>query len=265
MKKFLLAVLLIFFCAENVNAAKIDAYREILLGNSYTIRYDNLTPAPRVTNRDRVELYGKSGLAVENNDYLLNKPKSGVITCAGNEKYEEVGNNDFYICRLSKNGEDFFFTKYKKGNKFEYFGTKKNHVKANEKNYLAEIVEGVGYGDADMSRLMNAILPAEYKSASQSIYRFIAEGTLENNLSYEDFRADDGGITEVVRYYFEGNKLLKISSASYHKNSEGKIEGRRCIIKINEFSAVPDRTLLNLPNGVKDDTKRNKNTQAVER
>ena len=256
MKKFLMAVMLIFFAAENANAAKIDAYREILLSNSYTIRYDNLTPAPRVTNRDRVELYGKSGLAVESNDYLLNKPKSGVITAENQSKYEEVGNDDFYICRLSKNGEDFFFTKYRKGKKFEYFGTKKNHVKANEKNYLAEIVEGKSYGDADFSRLLNAILPADDKSAAQSVYRFIAEGTLENNLSYEDYRADFDGVTEVVRYYFDGDKLVKISAASYYKTADGKIDGRRCIIKINEFSRVPDKTLLNLPAGVKDDTKR---------
>ena len=258
MKKFLIAVLLIFMSFSNVNASKIDIYQEILMSNSYTIRYDNLTPAPRVTNRDRVELYGKSGLSVENNDYLLNKPKSGVITCAGNDKYEEVGNDDFYICRLSKNGEDFFFTKYRKGNKFEYFGTKKNHVKANEKNYLAEIVEGKSYGDADMSRLLNAILPADDKSAAQSVYKFIAEGALENNLSYEDYRADNDGVTEVVRYYFNADKLVKISAASYYRTSDGKIDGRRCIIKINEFSRVPDTTLLNLPAGIKDDTKRSK-------
>lgn len=256
MKNFIIAVLLIFMSSSSVTAAKIDAYREILLGNFYTIRYDNLTPAPRVTNRDRVELYGKSGLAVESNDYFLNKPKSGIITCAGSDKYEEVGNEDFYLCRLSKNGEDFFFTRYKKGNKFEYVGTKKNHVKANEKNYLAEIVEGQSYGDSDMSRLLNAILPADDKSAAQVVYRFIAEGTLKNNLFYEDYRADNSGVTEVVRYYFDGNKLIKISSASYYKTADGKIDGRRCIIKINEFSRVPDKTLLNLPAGVKDDTKR---------
>lgn len=257
-KKIFMITLLIFFHFQQVDAAKIDAYQKILLSNSYTIRYENLTPAPRVTNRDKVELYGKSGLAVENNDYLLNKPKSGVITCAENAKYEEVGNNDFYICRLSKNGEDFFFTKYKKGGKFEYFGTKKNHVKANEKNYLAEIIEGKSYGDADMSRLLNAIMPNESKSAEQPRYRFIAAGNLNNTLSYEDFRTDNDGVTEVVRYYFEGDNLVKISAASYIKNVDGKIEGRRCIIKVNEFSAVPDRALLNLPAGVKDDTKREK-------
>ena len=226
MKKFLIAILLIFMFSNNVNAAKIDTYREILLGNSYTIRYDNLTPAPRVTNRDRVELYGKSGLAVESNDYFLNKPKSGIITCAGSNRYEEVGNEDFYMCRLSKNGEDFFFTRYKKHGKVEYFGTKKNHVKANEKNYLAEIVEGQSYGDSDMSRLLNAIIPAANKSSTQVVYHFIAEGTLENNLSYEDYRADNDGITEVVRYYFDGDKLVKISSAS------DRISG------IKSFSAV---------------------------
>ena len=257
-KKILMIILLIFLSSQQASATKIDAYQKILLSNSYTIRYENLTPAPRVTNRDKVELYGKSGLAVESNDYLLNKPKNGVITCAENTKYEEVGNEDFYICRLSKNGEDFFFTKYKKGGKFEYFGTKKNHVKANEKNYLAEIIEGKSYGDADMSRLLNAILPNEIKSAEQNKYRFIAAGNLENNLSYEDYRTDNDGVTEVVRYYFKGDKLVKIASASYSKNLDGKIDGRRCIIKINEFSAVPNRDLLNLPAGVKDDTKREK-------
>ena len=69
---------------------------------------------------------------------------------------------------------------------------------------------------------------------------------------------NNDGVTEVVRYYFEGDNLVKISAASYSKNLDGKIEGRRCIIKINEFSAVPDRALLNLPAGVKDDTKREK-------
>ena len=258
MKEMLIAALLIFLSVQNVDAAKIDAYQKILLSNSYTIRYDNITPAPRITNRDRVELYGKTGLAVESNDYFLNRPKSGIITSEENDKYEEVGVSDFYMCRLSKNGEDFFFTKYKKNGKFEYFGTKKNHVKANEKNYLAEIVEGKSYGDSDMSRLLNAILPNENKSAEQPNYKFIATGNIEGGLSYEDYRTDNNGITEVVRYYFEGDKLVKISSASYRKTVDGKIDGRRCIIKINEFSSVPDKILLNLPSIIKDDTKRQK-------
>ncbi len=259
MKKFLIAVLLIFLFPLEVSAAKIDIYREILLRNSYTIRYENLTPPPRVTNRDKVELYGKSGLAVEENDYLTYKSPIGVVTADGQTRYEEVGDENFMLCRLSKDGEDFFFSKYKKKDRWEYFGTKKNRVVANEKNYLAEILEGKSYGDADMSHFLNAILPNTEKSAQNSNYRFIAQGKLANGLFYEDYRSDDNGVTEVVRYYFAGNNLVKIAAASYHKDSSGKIDGRKCIIKIQEFSSTPDKSLLKLPEGVKDETKRKKN------
>lgn len=258
MKKIFIATLLLFLFSANVQAAKIDAYRNLLLKNSYTIRYENITPPPRITNADRVELYGKSGLAVEGNDYLLNKPKHGVITCDNHDKYEEVGEGDFYLCRLSKNDEDFFYTKYKRGNDWEYFGTQKNRVEANSKNYLAELIEGESYGDSDMSRLLNAILPDEVKSAQQVSYKFVATGNLTDGLSYEDYRADSNGGTEIVRYYFKGDALIKIASASYRKKSDGKIDGRKCIIKIDEFSDVPDRSLLTLPAKVQDITKRRK-------
>lgn len=258
MKKYLVAFLLLIFYSSTAHAAKIDAYRNLLLKNSYTIRYENITPPPRVTNADRVELYGKSGLAVEKTEYFRNKPKHGVITCAASDKYEEVGEGDFYLCRLSKNGEDFFYTKYKRGNDWEYFGTRKNKVEANPKNYLAQLVEGESYGDADMSRLLNAILPNSAKSVQHAVYKFVASGNLNGGVSYEDYRADKDGITEIVRYYFKGNTLTKISAASYFKKTDGKIDGRKCIIKINEFSDMPDRSLLNLPAKVQDVTNRRK-------
>ena len=258
MKKFLIVAVLAFLFSASAQAAKIDAYRELLLKNSYTIRYENITPPPRITNADRVELYGKSGLAVEDNNYLLNKPKHGVITCADSDKYEEVGEGDFYLCRLSKNDEDFFYTKYKRGDDWEYFGTRKNRVEANSKNYLAELVEGESYGDSDMTRLLNAILPDDIKSAQQAGYKFVASGNLNGGFSYEDYRADFDGTMEIVRYYFKDNALIKISSAAFRKTSGGKIDGRKCIIKINEFTGKPDRSLLSLPAKLQDVTRRHK-------
>ena len=258
MKKFFIAAMLAFLFSASVQAAQIDTYRALLMKNSYTIRYENITPPPRITNADRVELYGKSGLAVEGNNYLLNKPKHGVITCADSDKYEEVGEGDFYLCRLSKNDEDFFYTKYKRGDDWEYFGTRKNRVEANSKNYLAELVEGESYGDSDMTRLLNAILPDDVKSAQQASYKFVASGNLTDGLSYEDYRADFDGMTEIVRYYFKGNALIKISSAAFRKTSDGKINGRKCIIKINEFTGKPDRSLLSLPAKLQDITRRHK-------
>lgn len=272
MKKFLIFGLMIFSLAFQVEAAsdtsRLDKYREILLNNSYLIEYENITPTRRVTNKDRVNLYGKSGLAVEENDILANKRKKGVITADGQNKYEEVGGNidddgnEFYMCRLSKNGEDFFFSKYKTGNqknssRFKYVGVRRNRVVANDKNYLAEIMGSESYGDADMSRLINAILPNANNNSQQAEYKFVAQGKLPNNRFYEDYRSGD---TEIVRYYFDGDKLSKIAS---YRISEDKTEGRRCIIKIDKFEATPNEGLLQLPKGVKDITKRAKKAKGA--
>ena len=269
MKKFLILALLIFSISLNVEASRLDTYREILLSQSYTIKYKNITPAPRTTNKDRVELYGNSGLAVEENDFLTNKPKDGIITSDGINKYEEVGGEvdgkSFYMCRLSKNGEDFFFTKYKNKkseSKWKYVGTRRNRVVANDKNYIAEILENESYGDVDMSRLINAILPNSNENSQQAEYKFVAQGDLPNGKFYEDYRADIEGKSEIVRYYFDGDELKKIAAASLELTPSGKEYVRHCIIEIDTFSPAPEENLLQLPKGVKDVTKRKKSKEA---
>lgn len=96
------------------------------------------------------------------------------------------------------------------------------------------------------------------KSAGQASYKFVAAGNLSDGIAYEDYRADFDGTSEIVRYYFKDNALIKIAAASYKKAPDGKIDGRKCIIRINEFSNQPDRSLLNLPEKVQDVTRRRK-------
>jgi len=248
MKKFILMLLTIFFATSTAYAEKIDAYKNILLSRRYTIRYDNLTPAPRVTNRDVAELYGKSGLIVETNDFFTNRPLSGIVTANGDDKYEEIGYKDFYQCRLLRGGENFIFTHYtnKKGVK-EYFGTKKGKVEANTRNYLTELMAGESFGDNNFSEMMNALL---------SDYKFINSGTLDNGLNFEDFLAQDENKLSAIRYYFDGDTLVKISFASYGRNSSGEVVGSKCIVKILEFTNSPNENLLRLPAGLQDVTKR---------
>ena len=159
-----------------VEASQLDYYRDLLLKKVYTIRYENITPPPRVTNRDKIELFGKNGLAVNKNDYLTNKQIIGIITSNGEDRYEEVGDGIFNMCRLTKGSENFLFTKYKKDNAYEYFGTKKGKVEANSRNYLAEIMEGQSYGDPAFSNLLNAIIPDSKKSANLPKYKFVTSG-----------------------------------------------------------------------------------------
>lgn len=248
MKKFFLLLLIIFSASATVDASKIDAYKEIILNRHFTIRYDNLTPAPRVTNRDVAELYGKSGLIVETNDFFINRPLSGIVTARGEDKYEEIGYKDFYQCRLQRGGETFNFTHYtnKKGAK-EYFGSAKGKVEANTRNYFTELMAGESFGDNNFTEMMNALT---------SDYKFINSGALENGLTFEDFLAQDENKLSAIRYYFDGNNLVKISFASYGRNERGEVLGSKCIIKILEFTNTPNENLLRLPAGLQDVTKR---------
>lgn len=239
--------------ASHGETARIDSYRNILQGGSYTIHYDNITPSERVTNRDKVDIFGRAGMSVEKNDYLTNRPKSGVVVSDGENRYEEVGDGEFNSCHLSRQGEDFYFTKYKKDGVYEYFGVKKNKVEATSRNYLAETVAGKSYGDPDMTRLINSMLSAGRKGGCT----YVKGGSLSNGLSYEDYKGSYDGRTHIIRYYFQGNDLVKIASADFYRTNSG-IDGHKCIIKIKEFTGTADLSLLRLPSGVEDVTKRKK-------
>lgn len=248
MKKFFLMLLLIISATSTAGAAKIDTYKAILDSRRYTIRYDNLTPVQRITNRDTAELYGKSGLIVEGNDFFLNRPLSGIVTEDGDNRYEEIGYKEFFQCRLLRSGENFNFTRYtNKQGKLEYFGNKKGKVEANTRNYLTELMVGKSFGDRNFTEMMNAM---------KSNYKFINSGTLENNLFFEDFLAQDENKISAIRYYFDGETLIKISFASYGRNASGEVSGNKCIVKILEFSNSPTANLLRLPAGLQDTTKR---------
>ena len=228
-KKFITVICLMLIATimiiPNVEAENLEIYQKILMSKKYTIRYENITPSPRVTNKDRVELFGSSGMAVNQNDYLKNKIKIGLVIGNGDDRYEEVGDGKFDMCRLTKNNENFLFTKYTKNNQIEYYGVKKNKVEANSRNYLAEIIEGQSYGDNDVSKLLNAILPNSMKTAEMIKYHYVMSGKLDNGLNYEDYKSNDDNTLNAIRYYFKGNNLVKIASISYHKNDDGTIEG----------------------------------------
>ena len=242
---------LMLMMISTVDAARIDAYRDILIAGRYTIRCENLTPASRVTNRTKMELYGKSGLAVDSNDFFINRPVSNIVVGNGEDRYEEVGYSDFYQCRLVLRGENFFFTRYPtKDGGVEYFGHKKGKVAANSRNYMGELINGESFGDEDFSMMLNAMLDSER-------YQFVSDGVLENNLAFEDFKsASEDGMLSAIRYYFDDNRLVKIAFASYGRDRNGKAQGNKCIVRISEFRAEPDMNLLKLPGGLEDVTKR---------
>lgn len=254
------ATLLSLGFAYEAEAYHLDTYRQLLMNNKFTLKYENITPMPRATNKDKVHFYGSDGMAVDKAHFLTNRQFDGIIVMNGADKYEEVGHENMHMCNLTKGDKAYFFTKHFDGKKTTYYGDagKKNKVSARDKNMQAIYISGQSYADPVMTRLLTAILPPSHKTADMPVYKYVDAGWLDNGLSYEDYRANIDGTMEAIRYYFNGNKLVKIAAASYYVLPDGTLNGNKTIIRVKEFNANPDATYLNLPVGVKDVTKKPK-------
>ena len=178
------------------------------------------------------------------------------------------------ICFLMKDGEFFnFFWEMDDGVKNYYgsksfFGGKSSKVKAsNEGKYQNQMdkfspytVISIEYdfANADLAAALAAVLPADRIIATPTtpVYKFVGSGTLDGGLSYEDFSAEKNNTFYALRYYFSGDKMVKIAMFNYTK-SGGAITGyEKHVLDIEEFSTAPDANYLQLPAGLKDATKR---------
>lgn len=251
-------------------ASALDTYRNLLQKKTYTIKYVDITPQSHVTNSNKIPLYGKSGMDTSKADFLANQRTESIIVADGENRYEEIGAGIVKQCRLIKDGSSYIYSKYHnmqaktddgvsspKGI-WEVFGTKKGVISAGQVNLIATAMQGYGYGSWGMTRYLNAIVPNSKKAANEPIFRYVNSGWLNNGLTYEDYSCRQGDVFEAVRYYFKDYALVKIAAARYWTNSKGVMEGTKTIIRINEFSPIPDKTYLELPEGVKVSGKRKK-------
>lgn len=245
-------------------ADNLDTYRNLLLKKTYTIKYTNVTFEPRQTNRDKVSLVGNNYMDISKIDALLYKPTQSVIVSDRDKRYEEVGNDAFTSCRLQLGDKTYVYTRAKVKNVMTWFGSKKGEVVSTPTNRYAQLLQGDGYGNATMTRMLNACLPNNRKGADTITYTKVGEGWLDNGLNYIDYRSDAKGSFEVIRYYFKDWTLVKIASGLYLLNNNGEIvDGRRNIIHITEFKPVAEEEYLKLPEGLKDKTKGAKNEKAA--
>jgi hypothetical protein len=130
-------------------ASNLDTYRNLLMRKTYTIKYQEITPQARATNKDRINLYGKNSMDTGTSDLFVNKPTQSILVCDGDNKYEEIGVGNAYLesagvksvatCRLQKGDEVFNYTRYYDKDKLVYRGTKKGSVSAVEFNILANL------------------------------------------------------------------------------------------------------------------------------
>lgn len=248
----------------SVEASNLDTYRNLLMKQTYTIRYVDITPEVRMTNKDKIPMYGRNTMDQSQSCFLTNKQVEYLLVADGENKYEEMEAGDFKQCRLVKGDDTYVFVKHRNNGIEDIWGSKKGVVSPMKRNLRAEAMAGASYGGSKMTRYLNAMLPNENKSKDMPVFNYVRTGWLSNGMNYEDYTSTNDGVFEAVRYYFDGYNLVKIAAVEYWTNSNGVMEGNKTIIKINEFSPTPDQTYLELPKGVKDNSKDSKDEEKQE-
>ena len=107
-------------------ASNIDTYRDLLMSKKYTIKYENVTPEERITNKDKITLTGNNTMRTGNISRLMYKPLECVVVSDGTNRYEEMGYDGFISCRLQNANGTYVFTKYNEGQGTAVWGIKKN-------------------------------------------------------------------------------------------------------------------------------------------
>ena len=271
-----------------VHADALDDCVRVLQKGIYTIRYENITPPSRDAMHEKLIMTGGNDF-IDTNPYTLYQPVTGIATSNGVNSYIETnsvmrmpdvsisamllpglfGKKDnsqvkereyeYAACKLTKDGELFIYTRLTDKGKVDYVGKKKGKVEAIKVKGNFTAAKSIDVGDKEMNRLLNALMPNNNKVEGTVVYKRVNSGTLADGRHYFDLKAvnpGDNSIFDAIRYYFSGNRLVKIEAGQYYNDKFGKIDGVRTIINVQEFSAIADEKMFKLPAELKDVTKR---------
>ena len=282
---------IIFSSTSSVAADALDNFRAILLSGTFTLKYENVTPPSREAMHEKFQIYG-GNVEPPENPYTMYKPITGLVTASGDNRYVETNSylslpnvavrkvsfldsvvdnltgknsavektdSEYATCVLTKNDEKFIYTRITLDEKIQYIGKKKGTVEAVKikKGFREDAVQE--FGDGEMTRILNALLPDDKKVADTITYKRSGSGTLSNGLYYVDLHAEKlpkDTIFDAIRFYFENGTLVKIEAGQYYKTKTGKLDGTRTIINVTEFSDAAETKYFKLPTGLKDVTKR---------
>ena len=301
--KIAVPALLIAFSSVNIASADaLDNCRQILMSGTYTVKFENITPPPREAMHEKFAMFSGKVEPPEN-PYTMYKPVAGIVTASDSNRYVETNTqlvlpnvtvsksaiaeglfggicgllskaldediekkSEYSTCILTKNDEKFIYTRITNENKVDYVGHKKGKVEAIKIKKGFKYGEQVDFGDSDMTRVLNALLPDDKKVEGTVIYKRAGSGTLSGGLYYVDLKAVNPAqnvIFDAIRYYFQNGTLIKIEAGQYYKTKAGKLDGTRTIINVQEFTSEAETKYFKLPEGLKDVTKRETDTKGA--
>ena len=174
----------------SVDAAKLDSYRAMMDTHRCAVLYENITPAERLHNRDKIQLsmWAKEDMA-DAPEYV-SRAYRGVLVLNGSEKYEEKAYDDYAKSILTTGGKEFLLTRDLESKKPVYYGNRgKGKVAGTDADIERSLIYGESFGDADVTRLLSILLSPEKKPLGTPRFEAVGAGTLADGMSYEDYRA----------------------------------------------------------------------------
>ena len=267
----------LFIISTTSEAAKIDAYRTALINKNFTIKYDVITPPIRQTNKEATIIQRYTFSPIEIANKRENQMRySGILVVDGEDRYIEFINDKLTqysgiqkvgICKLIKNGEVFNYYWDMKKDRKRYYGGRSFFGKSKSVKAISEplnpyeaMFEKYNYGVPVLANALEAILPPDKIIAAPNKlqYKFLGSGDLSDGLTYEDFVGSKDNLFSAIRYYFNGNDLVKIATVNFTEVNDQILDYEKSVIAITEFSMTADKNYLSLPSGLKDKTRRNK-------
>ena len=260
----LLTILLAIFMGLHLaSAGNLDKYREMLNNRNCTIKYEFIYQDERENYKDDMNLQVMKLNEKYSADTKRNFP--GVIVLKDDASYIEMGEYSRHYCEITKNGYVYPYQRFESEEGIKYvgnisgggiFGGGQNRVEGHPLNALNMIRYGQYYGNDEITEMMRVIRPETEALRPGKIYWLAGSATLPNGITCEDYQwAGANGDVDLIRYYFENGNMVKIASVHYVKLADGRVKGKHYVVKINEFSNVPDESYLNLPDKLKDVTK----------
>lgn len=259
----LLTVLLaVLMGLQLASAGNLDKYREMLNNRSCTIKYEFIYQDERETYKDDMDLR----VMKMQEKYEASAPRTfaGVIVLKGDASYIEKGEYGMHYCEITKNGYVYPYRRYDTDKGIQYvgnrgggfFGGTLDKVEGHPINSLSLLRYGQYYGDDEITEMMRVIRPETEALRPGKIYWLAGSATLPNGIICEDYQwAGANGDVDLIRYYFDNGNLVKIASVHYVKLADGRVKGKHYVVRVDEFSNVPDEGYLNLPDKLKDATK----------
>ena len=220
--------LMLLVSAQVAQADPLDDCRNILMGDTFTLKYENVTPLARMFDNDMAFLSDK-GTIIANRQF---SPIRGTVVNSGNNRYTETNfdpldqnqmhyetffsmkksynafnipgmrsqleemrqkhasNSKFYNCTLIVDNKQFSYVKYGRGSNLYYLdGSKKKGVVSATKPVKSFNGYLYDFGEPVATELLNAMMPNETKMAGTTTYNRISSGTLDSGLYYVDFKA----------------------------------------------------------------------------